>query len=120
MQWQLSLNEVYWTGHWILVVWTPMVAVAIALLVFSLREPAWKWRWLGSTMLVWLGRVSFGIYLWHFQVMRALVLLWPELWSSPSMSLLAWVTGLPATLALAALSLLLRRAAPNGLGKAPF
>ena len=112
MQWQLSLNEVYWTGHWILVVWTPMVAVAIALLVFSLREPEWKWRW--------LGRVSFGIYLWHFQVMRALVLLWPELWSSPSMSLLAWVTGLPATLALAALSLLLRRAAPNGLGKAPF
>ena len=28
-----ELNEVYWTGHWILVVWTPMVALAIALLV---------------------------------------------------------------------------------------
>jgi len=104
MQWQLSLNEVYWSGHWILVVWTPMVALAIALLVFSLREPTWEWRWLGSTMLVWLGHVSFGIYLWHFQVMRALVLLWPELWSTPLMSLLALVISLPATLALAALS----------------
>ena len=104
MQWQLSLNEVYWTGHWILVVWTPMVAFAIALLVFSLREPTWEWRWLGSKVFVWLGHVSFGIYLWHFQVMRALVLLWPELWSTPSMSLLALVISLPATLALAALS----------------
>jgi len=53
---------------------------------------------------VWLGHVSFGIYLWHFQVMRALVLLWPELWSTPSMSLLALVISLPATLAMAALS----------------
>ena len=84
-----ELNEVYWTGHWILVVWPPMVALAIALLVFSLREPTWEWQWLGSQALVWLGHVSFGIYLWHFQVMRALVLLWPELWSTPSMSLLA-------------------------------
>jgi peptidoglycan/LPS O-acetylase OafA/YrhL len=104
MQWQLSLNEVYWTGHWILVVWTPMVASAIALLVFSLREPTREWRWLGSRVFVWLGHVSFGIYLWHFQVMRALVLLWPELWSTPSMSLLALAISLPATLALAAIS----------------
>lgn len=104
MQWQLSLNQVYWTGHWILVVWPPMVALAIALLVFSFREPTWEWQWLGSKVLVWLGHVSFGIYLWHFQVMRALVLLWPELWSTPSMSLLALAISLPATLALAALS----------------
>ncbi len=25
-----------------------MVALAIALLVFSLREPTWEWQWLGS------------------------------------------------------------------------
>ncbi|MDG2442630.1 MAG: acyltransferase [Luminiphilus sp.] len=104
MQWQLSLNPVYWTGHWILVVWPPMVALAIALLVFSLREPTREWQWLGSKVLVWLGHVSFGIYLWHFQVMRALVLLWPELWSTPSMSLLALAISLPVTLALAAIS----------------
>ena len=104
MQWQLNLNEEYWTGHWILVVWPPMVALAIALLVFSLREPTSEWRWLGSKALVWLGHVSFGIYLWHFQVMRALVLLWPELWNTPSTSLLALVISLTATLAMAALS----------------
>jgi peptidoglycan/LPS O-acetylase OafA/YrhL len=104
MQWQLTLNEVYWTGHWILVVWPPMVALSIALLVYSLREPTWEWQWLGSQALVWLGHVSFGIYLWHFQVMRALVLLWPDLWSTPSMSLLALIMSLPATLALAAIS----------------
>jgi peptidoglycan/LPS O-acetylase OafA/YrhL len=104
MQWQLTLNEVYWTGHWILVVWPPMVALSIALLVYSLREPTWEWQWLGSQALVWLGHVSFGIYLWHFQVMRALVLLWPELWSTPSMSLLALLISLPATLVLAAIS----------------
>ena len=27
-----------------------------------------------AVRLVWLGHVSFGIYLWHFQVMRVLVL----------------------------------------------
>ncbi|MDG2443474.1 MAG: acyltransferase [Luminiphilus sp.] len=104
MQWQLTLNEVYWTGHWILVVWPPMVALSIALLVYSLREPTWEWQWLGGQALVWFGHVSFGIYLWHFQVMRALVLLWPELWSTPPMSLLALIISLPATLALASLS----------------
>jgi hypothetical protein len=48
MQWQLTLNEAYWTGHWILVVWPPMVALSIAMLVYSLREPTWEWQWLGS------------------------------------------------------------------------
>ena len=104
MHWQLTLNDVYWTGHWILVVWTPMVALAIALQVYSLREPTKEWQWLESNALVWLGHISFGIYLWHFQVMRVLVLLWPELWSTPSMSLLALAISLPATLLLAALS----------------
>lgn len=104
MHWQLTLNDVYWTGHWILVVWTPMVAMAIALQVYSLREPTKEWQWLENNAFVWLGHISFGIYLWHFQVMRVLVLLWPELWSTPSMSLLALAISLPATLLLAALS----------------
>ena len=54
-----------------------------------LREPSPEWQWLQQRWLVWLGHVSFGIYLWHFQVMRVLVLLYPDLWDTPATSLLA-------------------------------
>ena len=104
MQWQLTLNDVYWTGHWILVIWPPMIALPIAGLVYFLRDPSPEWQWLQQRWLVWLGHVSFGIYLWHFQVMRVLVLLYPDLWDTPATSLLALLISLPATLALAALS----------------
>ncbi|MEK9896561.1 MAG: acyltransferase family protein, partial [Burkholderiaceae bacterium] len=78
MQWQLLMDAVYWSGHWILVVWPPLVALSIAVLVYHLKEPLPGLSWLASPVLVWLGHVSFGIYLWHFQVMRALVLLFPD------------------------------------------
>jgi len=104
MQWQLTLNDVYWTGHWILIIWPPMIALPIAGLVYFLRDPSPEWQWLQQRWLVWLGHVSFGIYLWHFQVMRVLVLLYPDLWDTPATSLLALLISLPATLALAALS----------------
>ena len=104
MQWQLTLDDVYWTGHWILIFWPPLTAIPIAGLVYFLREPSPEWQWLQQRWLVWLGHVSFGIYLWHFQVMRVLVLLYPDLWDSPWTSLLALLISLPATLALAALS----------------
>ena len=104
MQWQLFLNDVYWTGHWILVIWPPMIALPIAGLVYFLREPTLEWQWLEQRWLVWLGHVSFGIYLWHFQVMRVLVLVYPDLWDTPAASMLALIISLSATLALAALS----------------
>ena len=104
MHWQLRMDAVYWKGHWILVVWPPLVALAIAIMVFHLKEPIPGMGWLGSPVLVWLGHVSFGIYLWHFQVMRALVLLFPDAWGSVSSSLLALALVVPITLALAALS----------------
>ena len=104
MQWQLTLDDVYWTGHWILIVWPPLVAIPIAGLVYFLRDPSPGWQWLQQYWLVWLGHVSFGIYLWHFQVMRVLVLLYPDMWGTPATSLLALLISLPTTLALAALS----------------
>ena len=104
MQWQLTLNDVYWMGHWILIIWPPMIALPIAGLVYFLRDPSPEWQWLQQRWLVWLGHVSFGIYLWHFQVMRVLFLLYPDLWDTPATSLLALLISLPATLTLAALS----------------
>ena len=58
----------------------------------------------GQRFLVWLGHVSYGIYLWHFQVMRVLVLIYPDQWNTPAMSLLALAISLPTTLILAAVS----------------
>jgi peptidoglycan/LPS O-acetylase OafA/YrhL len=104
MQWQLSLDDVYWTGHWILVVWPPLIALPIAALVYFLRSPPAEWQWLSRPLLVWLGHVSFGVYLWHFQVMRILVLLYPQLWDSPLNSFLALMISVPVTLIIAALS----------------
>ena len=104
MHWQLRMDAVYWSGHWILVVWPPLVALAIGVIVFHLKEPIPSMRWLGSPVLVWLGHVSFGVYLWHFQVMRALVLLFPDAWDSLASSVLALMLVIPATLVLAALS----------------
>ena len=117
MQWQLWMDAVYWSGHWILVVWPPLVALAIAVLVYHLKDPLPKMAWLSSRLLVWLGHVSFGIYLWHFQVMRALVLLFPEAWGTPSQSLLALVIAVPVTLVLAALSFYLIERPAMGWGK---
>lgn len=104
MQWQLSLDTVYWTGHWILVVWPPLIAIPIAAIVYVVRDPLSRWRWLDHGMLVWLGHVSFGIYLWHFQVMRILVLTYPDAWGTPATDLLALIIAILITLVLAALS----------------
>ena len=117
MQWQLWMDAVYWSGHWILVVWPPLVALSIAVLVYNLKDPLPGLSWLASPVLVWLGHVSFGIYLWHFQVMRALVLLFPDAWSGPLQSLLALGIAVPVTLCLAAISFYLIERPLMGWGK---
>ena len=117
MQWQLTLDNVYWTGHWILVLWPPLTAIPIAGLVYFLRDPSAEWQWLGQRWLIWLGHISFGIYLWHFQVMRVLVLLYPDLWGTPSTSMLALIISLPTTLVLAASSYYLIEKPLMGWGK---
>jgi len=117
MQWQLLMDAVYWSGHWILVVWPPLVAISIAILVYHLQDPLPGLSWLASPVLVWLGHVSFGIYLWHFQVMRALVLLFPDAWSGPLQSLLAFMIAVPITLCLAAISFYIIERPLMGWGK---
>ena len=58
MQWQLVLNDVYWTGHWILVIWPPMIALPIAGWFFF-REPTPGWQWLGN--VGWYGWVTLAL-----------------------------------------------------------
>jgi peptidoglycan/LPS O-acetylase OafA/YrhL len=104
MQWQLIMGDVYWTGHWILVIWPPCVACCIAALIYFFRDPTPEWQWLNHGILVWLGHVSFGIYLWHFQVFRVLTLVYPDAWTTPLSGFAALFIAVPATLGLAALS----------------
>ena len=117
LQWQLVLDEVYWTGHWILVVWPALVAVAITGIVHAMRFAAIPQRGPTAALLMYLGDVSFGIYLWHFPVMRGLALLMPEVWSTPMMSVLALAVALPMTLVLASLSYYLLERPLMGWGK---
>ena len=98
-------------------VWPPLVALAIAVLVYHLKVPLPSMAWLSSGLLVWLGHVSFGIYLWHFQVMRAMVLLFPDAWSTPEQSGLALMIAVSVTLVMAALSFYLIERPLMGWGK---
>ena len=118
-QWQLTLDAVYWSGHWILLVWPPMVAVAVAGLVYCLREPPKAFHWLGTPVFMWWGNISFGIYLWHFPVMRCLVMIFPESWGSPEMSLLALFVSAAATFVLATISFYLVERPLMGWGSRP-
>ena len=104
LQWQLSFNEVYWTGHWILAVWPPCVALTIAAIVYLIDQPSMPVRWLGHPIMIWLGNISFGVYLWHYPIMRAMKLSVPDLWVSPLLSFVALPVALLLALPIATLS----------------
>ncbi|MCA1778765.1 MAG: acyltransferase [Xanthomonadaceae bacterium] len=96
--------EAYWTGHWLFIVWKPAMELVLALMMFILLHDTVLSRPLSSRVLVWLGEISFGIYLWHFPVQQYLNTVYGEAWNTPLGSLLALVTSLTATLILAAVS----------------
>jgi peptidoglycan/LPS O-acetylase OafA/YrhL len=97
-------DAVYLRGHWILAVWVPLLGLVVAAGVYLLQQPLPGLGVLGSRPARWFGEMSFGIYLWHYPVQKAFVLIWPDRWSSPSASvgallatsgvtfLLAWVS----------------------------
>jgi peptidoglycan/LPS O-acetylase OafA/YrhL len=58
-------------GEWILYEggYTALALVAgVLILSLELRQPSWLFHLLAVRPLVWLGRISYGFYLWHFPV----------------------------------------------------
>ena len=104
LQWQLLLNDVYWTGHWILVVWPPCIAVTIAGIVYFCDQPIRPISFLAHPVMIWLGNISFGVYLWHYPIMRAMALVAPDTWLSTWGSIVAMPIALLITLPIATLS----------------
>jgi peptidoglycan/LPS O-acetylase OafA/YrhL len=102
--WQLSLADVYWHGHWILVVWVPLVAATIAGIVYFSIIPWGPTRLLTLRPLTWLGDVSYGIYLWHFPVLVLMRYFLPDFGATNMGSFLLLLIVLVVTTLLAALS----------------
>ena len=90
--------------HWFMVSWDLVLGLLIALIIALMLKPLAPWRWMGSRPLVWLGDMSFGIYLWHWPVLRQMRKLVPGHWNTVEGSWLALLLCLAVTLPLAMLS----------------
>lgn len=102
----VSNIEIYWQGGWLLRIWSSTLAMSLAgfVLAVCLGAGGFFAKFCSSKPMVWLGELSFGIYLWHFPVMQLLNALYPQLAPSADGSLLALAITMSLTLGLAALS----------------
>lgn len=124
--WRYDVQEIKEASAWLKLTWDLWMAFFIALLLFGFRSPLKGFDWLGSRPMVWLGSMSFGIYLWHLPALRWLPRVFPWSWNTKGGSLLALGVCLVFTFAMsiacqALLDRLLprfRRSAGQGLCKA--
>jgi peptidoglycan/LPS O-acetylase OafA/YrhL len=99
------------TGSWHALWQYPMLAAGAGLLLAALAGPHAPRRlagWLGSRPLAWLGKISFGLYVYHYLCVRS-VMATLEAW--PVVAPVAWtgwivhaVAALTCVIAVAALS----------------
>lgn len=95
--------EVYWKGGILLVVFNTLLSLSMALAVGAICTQEAP-RWLTRKVMVWLGDLSFGIYLWHFPLMIILKTYWPALGTDVMESLGLLCVLLAGTLTMASLS----------------
>ena len=119
-EWLVDNLATYWSGSWIFVVWDPMMYTVIAGLVFIVLHGDRIARALTARWLVWLGEISFGLYLWHFPVIQVLDYLLGAQLESTAGSVLALAVCLGATIPLAAISYYLVERPVMGWGKRAF
>lgn len=91
-------------AHWLPLVWRMGMALIIAGMVWLIVQPMRGTGWLDSRPMVWLGEISYGIYLWHLPVQTALARLAPGAFDSPALSMFALALTTGVTLILASLS----------------
>jgi len=103
-EWLVDNLATYWVGDWMFVVWDPAMYLVLATALYVVIHGNAFARALSRPTLVWLGEISFGLYLWHFPVLQVLDRLYGETWDTPAESLLALAVCLTLTIALAALS----------------
>ncbi|HKL51950.1 MAG TPA: acyltransferase [Wenzhouxiangellaceae bacterium] len=119
-EWLRVNLSTYWTGNWIFVVWDPAMYIVIAALVFVVLHGDRIAQALSARWLVWIGEISFGLYLWHFPVIQVLDHLLGSQLESPTGSLVALGICLGFTIPLAAVSYYLVERPAMGWGKRAF
>ncbi|KRW60231.1 acyltransferase family protein [Stutzerimonas nitrititolerans] len=62
----LFLAMTFFSTAWMPTVRYGFTIAEIGAALLILAQPAW----LGGSMLAWLGRMSYGLYLWHYPIMR--------------------------------------------------
>ena len=68
-----SIFAVYWSGHWAVYVWYSAAAGFVALLIVSIALSGALPRGLfENRVAIFLGTISYSIYLWHFPIAVAL------------------------------------------------
>lgn len=95
-----ALGDALWVAYF----WEPVVGLLIAAIVFTVVDASAPVRWLGWRPMLLLGTWSYGIYLWHFPVLRLLPKVVPGPWRTVEGSLTALLVCLAVTLLLAMLS----------------
>jgi peptidoglycan/LPS O-acetylase OafA/YrhL len=94
----------YWTGHWMLATWNSFIGITIACGVYFILNPMPESKIISNNILVWVGEISFGIYLWHLPIQLQLKHAWPDVWASVQMSLFSLFASAVITLIIASIS----------------